>query len=131
MQKDQKITKKTGRSYLIILGILPAMLLNAGIVFTPPSAHADPEWTWCTPRSVMTGEHRLHVRCEESVGGISFFAASTEDPALAARYLSSLSTAMVAGKTVQILYDPADLSGAAFGCQTNDCRVMLLLEVWK
>ncbi len=130
MQKDQKITKKTYRSYLIILGILPAMLLSAGIIFAPLPAYAG-QWTDCTPSNVMTSQNRVHVKCEETVGGIQYFAVSAEDPANAARTLSSLSTALVAGKTVSIYYEPTDLSGAAFGCQTNDCRLIIFLGVWK
>ena len=58
------------------------------------------------------------------IGGIFFFAVSTQDAQFAARVLSVITTAQVAGRTLTILYDPADLSGAAIGCQNNDCRLI-------
>ena len=80
----------------------------------------------CTPAqvAVFADAPRLHVRCAASVGGILYFALSTSDAAQAARVLSVLTTAQVAGRTLIIRYDPADLSGASIGCQVNDCRLI-------
>jgi hypothetical protein len=89
----------------------------------PSGATAIP----CTPIGVMTytKSGRVHVECAAAVNGIRFFAVSTGDAANAARVLSTITTAQVAGRTLTILYDPADLSGASIGCQTNDCRLIL------
>jgi len=84
-------------------------------------------WVSCTPIGVMTftKSGRLHVQCAAAVNGIRFFAVATSDAANAARVLSTITTAQVAGRTLAILYDPADLSGASIGCQNSDCRLIL------
>ncbi len=88
-------------------------------------ASPDAVWTTCTPTDVAVYASRIHVRCVEVVGGIRYFAASTSNAAHAARVLSLLSTAHAAGRTLNILYEPSDTSGASIGCQTNDCRLLL------
>jgi hypothetical protein len=102
----------------VIRGTIIALLLAAG------GAHAAETWISCTPVQIVTYKSRVHVRCAAAVGGISYFAAATQDNAYAARVLSVITTSQVAGRTLSILYDPADLSGAAIGCQTNDCRLI-------
>jgi hypothetical protein len=81
-------------------------------------------WTSCTPVGVVAYARRVHVQCSAPVSGVSYFAASTADPSNAARVLSLISTAQVAGRTLSILYDPADTSGTAIGCQASDCRLI-------
>lgn len=87
-------------------------------------APAASVWISCTPIGVATYTRRVHVQCSAAVGGISFFAASTADPSYAARVLSLISTAQVAGRTLSILYDPADTSGTGIGCGSSDCRLI-------
>jgi hypothetical protein len=87
-------------------------------------AVAAETWVSCTPVEVATYQIRVHVRCASSVGGITFFAVATQDTPYAARVLSILAAAQVAGRTLSILYDPADQSGAAIGCLTSDCRLI-------
>jgi hypothetical protein len=94
------------------------MLLAGGRV------HAAPTWTSCTPVQIVTYTSRVHVRCAAAVGGITFFATSTENAANAARMLSVITSAQIAGRTLTILYDPADMSGAAIGCLASDCRLI-------
>jgi hypothetical protein len=102
-------------------------IIFAAIVFVfaviRPAAAAD-TWVSCTPIQVVTYSSRVHVRCAAAIGGISFFAVSTSDPANAARVLSVITAAQIAGRTLTILNDPADLSGAAIGCQNADCRLI-------
>jgi hypothetical protein len=71
-----------------------------------PAAPASPtaEWTLCTPENVAVYTSRLHVRCVESVGGITYFALSTANAAHAARILSLLSTAHAAGRTLSTAF---------------------------
>jgi hypothetical protein len=92
----------------------------------PHGAAAAPTDTFCTPDQVVvfTNAPRLHVHCAAAVGGISYFAVSTSDQAQAARVLSVISTALIAGRTLVIRYDPNDLSGAAIGCLNSDCRLI-------
>ncbi len=85
---------------------------------------------FCTPVGVMTFENesgfpRLHVQCAAAVGGIRYFAASTANAARAARILSTISAAQIAGRTLIIRYDPDDTSGTAIGCNESDCRLIL------
>lgn len=83
-------------------------------------------WISCVPVEVMAYEQRIHIRCQTAVGGISYFALSTSNnTSHVARILSVLTTAQVAGRTLGILYDPADLSGQQIGCSNSDCRLIL------
>lgn len=95
------------------------------------SAVAQADEISCAPSNVFVFSNRVHIRCVESVGGIQYFAAPTADAAYAARVLSILSTATVAGRTVSIFYDPADTSGASIGCQANDCRLIQAVGFWQ
>ncbi len=79
-------------------------------------------WVTCTPNNVAAYSNRIHVLCNESYSGIHYFAYPTTNAAAAARYLSLLTSAKVAGHTLRILYDPADTSGPAYGCAASDCR---------
>lgn len=93
-----------------------------------PSAAAT--WYTCVPSNVAAFSQRIHVRCSASVGpGIWYFAVPTSNAAHAARMLSLLSTAHVAGRTLYIWSDPDDTSGASIGCQTNDCRLIIAAEM--
>ncbi|MGE5601656.1 MAG: hypothetical protein ACM30E_01315 [Nitrososphaerales archaeon] len=95
---------------------------------------AEPEaetWYTCSIANVATYIARIHVRCTVAApGGILYFAYPTRDTANAARFLSLLSTAAVAGKQVQILYDPADTSGGGYGCAVGDCRALRAVALW-
>ena len=86
-------------------------------------AEAAETWISCTPFEIATYPNRVHVRCAAAVGGVSFFAAGTQDTAYAARVLSVITAAQVAGRTLNVLYDPADQTGTAIGCQVADCRL--------
>ncbi len=90
------------------------------------------EWTLCNPTRVGVFPERIHVRCAEAAGGnIYFFALSTVDASHTARILSILSTALAAGRTLEILYDPADTSGTTIHCQENDCRLIVAVQFWQ
>ena len=84
----------------------------------------------CTPTGVATLASRIHIRCAQSFSGIVFFAYGSSDSAGAARYMSMATSALISGRNVTIIYDPADLSGASIGCQTSDCRLLRGLEIF-
>ncbi len=113
----QKKTSTMQLSMAIFLALLGVLLFST----TVPAAET---WISCTPVRIMNYKERVHVNCAASIGGISYFAAPTQDSQFAARVLSVISTAQVAGRTLTILYDPADLGGVSIGCQTNDCRLI-------
>ena len=103
------------------------VLLALGLAgFAAGAARAAPTDMYCTPNQVVvfTDAPRLHVRCDESYAGVVYFAADTTDAAQAARILSIIQTALVAGRTLVVNYDPSDLSGTAIGCQADDCRLI-------
>jgi hypothetical protein len=99
-------------------------LLAAGLA--AGRALSAPVDVFCTPNQVVvfTEAPRVQVRCDESFSGVVYFAAPTADPAQASRILSVIQTALVAGRTLIVNYEPADLSGARIGCQSNDCRLI-------
>ncbi len=86
-------------------------------------------WVTCTPNNVAAFSNRIHVRCNESYSNIRYFAYPTTNAAAAARYLSLLTSAQVAGHTLSILYDPADTSGTSYGCLATDCRPIQAVEL--
>jgi hypothetical protein len=101
-----------------------ASILGIGLLCNATAA-ATEVFTSCNPVGIRTYNDRVHVRCAESVAGIEFFAASTSDPAHTARVLSVITTAQVAGRTLDILYDPADdPSDELPGCLSHDCRIL-------
>jgi hypothetical protein len=85
----------------------------------------------CTPAGVASFSNRVHVRCSTlAPGNIRYFAWCTaQDSVAASRYLSVFTTAFAMGKNLTIYYTASDLSGAACGCQTSDCRVIYGAEV--
>jgi len=111
-------------------GLVAVSVFLATLLMPVTPAAAAPTDISCVPVqvAVFVKASRIHVRCAAAVGGISYFAIATNDAPLAARVLSILTTSQVAGRTIGIRYDPADLSGGPIGCQTNDCR--LIIEVW-
>jgi hypothetical protein len=66
---------------------------------------------------------RIHVRCNPGDGAINFFALSVGNPDTN-HVLSLATTAVAARRPFVILYDPNDLSGAAIGCLTSNCRLI-------
>lgn len=118
------------------LRILITTVLAAGL-FAAAAAPADAQQAQaipkatsiCTPVAVGNFINRIHVRCSVAVSGILYFAVATSNANNAARSLALLSVALASGHDVRIYYDPADLSGAAIGCQTNDCRLADYVEM--
>lgn len=111
----------------LLVALVIAAALWAGVRLRPSVAvAAAPDtatWYRCTPANVATFPSRIHVKCTAATsGGIWYFAYPARDTANASRFLSLLSTAAVAGKQVDILYDSADTSGTTYGCAASDCR---------
>lgn len=101
---------------LLTLGMLPVA-----------SATGQPVDTICKPKNVVVWnvQPRVHVQCTATVGGgIRYFAYPADDPDAVARVLTILTAARAAGADLVINYDPADTSGAAKGCNPNDCRLI-------
>lgn len=121
-----------GIIYAILAGLLAIVaiprLLPGGSAQAAHPAHppALVKNITCTPASisVWVTAPRVHVLCSTSIGGIRYFAVSTKDSAVAARVLSVLTAAQVAGRTLFITYNPADTSGTKIGCEASNCRLI-------
>lgn len=128
-----RIDSPSRRAVLIgalFVALLIVAALAVGVRFRPSVAvAAEPDaetWYRCTPAHVAAFTGRIHIRCTAAApGGIWYFAYPTRDTANASRFLSLLTSAEVAGKQVDILYDPANTSGVSFGCAANDCRTII------
>lgn len=109
---------------LLAICALPAALLapDSSARASGKSADAVQDTTICSPVNVGVFSNRVHVRCTTAVNGIIYFAVATSDANAAARALAAFQTAIAAGHDVRIYFDPADTSGAAFGCAAVDCR---------
>ena len=106
----------------------PSVLLPVGIlaswIFSASEANAAVHQ--CISRGVAVFSNRIHVECTVPANSrIRFFALGTSDSAHTARILTVLTMAHVHGKPLAIEYNPNDTSGAAIGCQTSDCRLIL------
>ena len=104
--------------------------LVCGLLIQVVGTSAAETWVVCTPTGVATFSSRIHIRCAQSFSGIVFFAYGSGDSAGAARNMSMATSALISGRNVRILYDPADQSGANIGCQTSDCRLIRGLEIF-
>jgi hypothetical protein len=85
-------------------------------------------WT-CNPISVVSANIRVVARCASgyvinATTTIIWFAYPTSDSGNASRMLSVFETAKATGATVTFYFDTNDLSGGAYGCQTNNCRAI-------
>lgn len=105
------------------VAIVVVLLIGAADVMCD-HAEVFADWVTCNPYEFIAYTERIHVQCNPTVNGITFFAVSTADPAKAARVLSVLTAAQALGRQVAILYDPSDTSGTAFGCQDPGCRLI-------
>jgi hypothetical protein len=114
------------RAIVTCFSVVLALLLLG----THPAAAAN-EWVTCDPVNVATFANRVHVKCAASIGGVQWFAQSSDDEAETARIMSTLLVAQVAGRTLTIFTDLSDTSGASFGCQASDCRLINGLAMWQ
>jgi hypothetical protein len=114
-----------------IFPVLVAIAIGASVLAgsAAPASAAQTTHT-CKPVDVTTFPERIHVRCNTAAsGGIVFFAIPTANSEHAARILSTLLGAHLAGRTIVVGYDSADVSGTAFGCAPHDCRRLLYVGV--
>lgn len=123
---SNNVMKVSKASYMVAMFLFVA---SFGNIIVPSPAYAD-EFA-CTPSNTAVFATRVHVKCVESVAGIQYFAAPTDDDAHVARILSVISTATVAGRPMFIFFDPSDTSGSAIGCQISDCRLIQGIGFWK
>jgi hypothetical protein len=111
-----------------LLGISIILGIAAVTIFRTQSVHATPlagtTYT-CNPDLVVSANVRVVAHCATGYNNAIFwFAYPTSDSGNASRMLSVFETAKATGSTVTFYFDTADLSGAAYGCQTGNCRAI-------
>jgi hypothetical protein len=107
---------------LMAAASLAAVAILCGL--TAGTAPAQAAIIKCQPDEVAVWSNRIHVRCEAAVAGVSYFAVPVSDAAHAARMLSVISTAVVAGRAMLLTYEPSDTSGTSIGCPISNCRLL-------
>ena len=115
------------KTFRLTFALLGALALCAAL---PSRANAAQIWGSCATSGVAVFENRIHVRCASPIMGFTFFAVSTSDPQNVQRFLTVLNAARTFNRTINILFDPTDLSGANFGCLNADCRVARGVEMF-
>ena len=103
----------------LILGLAASSSAQQNLTIfscTPAQVGSFNSYNFGTP---ITG--RVWVQCIPPLPfpGQLFFAVPLTDAAEAARFLSLFTAAFVAGKTIDIGYNPSDLSGQTFSCTTT------------
>lgn len=83
----------------------------------------------CKVAGVFENEARVHLRCDKPAGPIVFFAVPISKINHAKNFISVSTAAMLAGRSVEVFYNTTDTSGAAFGCQTSNCRFASAVEM--
>jgi hypothetical protein len=94
-------------------------------VLSPGNAKAAEVWTECKPAEVAVFKNRVHVKCSVAApGGILFFAVpiTAGNAADVDRFVNMASTAITSSRSLSVVFDSTDLSGAAWGCATANCR---------
>ena len=117
---------------LLLLLTLVASLAAVKIIrarLVRADAPTDAATFTCSPNLVVSANVRVVAHCASGYvinvsTTIYWFAYPTSDSGNASRMLSLFETAKAIGSTVTFYFDTNDLSGAAYGCQTNDCRAI-------
>ncbi len=125
-----QIKYPAGVVFLVLLGTL----VPSSPVYSQYLATSQSIWKRCTPTEVLLAPNRIQVRCKESLPNrmniesamnkIIYLAVPTaNNKVFANRAMSLMSTALVAEKSLRVLYRPDHTaSGPKFGCPTENCR---------
>lgn len=105
-------------------GSVASFIAVLAVLAVPASALAS-EFS-CKPDEVTVWKNRVHVRCTQSVSdgadAIRYWAVPASDTERANRFVSTGSTALVAGRSLYFSWTAGDKSGTGFGCLAKDCR---------
>ncbi len=129
---------------ILIAGLLIASFLAGQALHSTPSALAEGEnppnelaplgtaVNTSTINQIAIVDNRFHIRTDAVVDGISYFVYSTEgtNAPNANRMLMIANTAIALAKQLQIIYD-TDSTHNLPGCNTNNCRNIVILEIIK
>ena len=93
------------------------------------SAKAGDMWVSCKPVESAAFPQGMRVKCDKRVGGhFWFFASDGGDPHFTALALSVVEAAELAGKSINIFFDPLD-AWAGLGCTQTDCRRLKIVTM--
>jgi hypothetical protein len=132
---ESKSIQRVGRT--VGFGILGAALILVLLTVTGDGqvdAASTQVWWPCDTQRVAAYPDRIHVRCANEIGSdddlhINYVAAPTQDAAHAARLLSIMTTALVTGEDLWVLYD-SNPDKVPRGCLVADCRLLVAVELW-
>ena len=106
-----------------LLRLVLAIALSLAWFGVSQPVRAAEQHVLCDVGDVTAAGDRIHVYCTNNLGsGIHYVAVPVANSELANRVLMLGTAAITSGKSLTVLFDPADLSGAAYGCQNSDCR---------
>jgi hypothetical protein len=118
---------------LVSLGSANLSFLQAKPVQAAAPGAAPASLFTCIPSSVAVFPTRIDVQCPTAPlddTSVYYFAVPTTDAGNAARYLSLFTTARITGSSISLWYTPGDTSGAAWGCQATNCRLISGARLW-
>jgi hypothetical protein len=121
---------------LAVVGLLAGSFVAGRLLAGPEGAQAQagansvspasPEANlYCHVNNVAAFDNRIHLRCDESVGSIRYFAYPTGSSSgwTANRMLAVAQTAYALGKPVWVYYVSSSDSNPT-DCNTGDCRLL-------
>lgn len=128
---------------ILLVAALVVAVFSRGLATRAESPQAPDTLYWyvCNGpnNNIAVLTDRVHIFCDSTspVAGapalssqIHWFAVPTSPDSMAAsRFMSLLQTAVITGNPIWVQADPADMSGASFGCGASDCRKMYGLEM--
>jgi len=110
-------------------------MLGALVALWSANAQAAREVT-CTVDEVKEFSNRVHVRCEEdyslpgSLGHpLRYFAAPKTSPTAGQLAILGENAKNPGPSRLIVTYEPTDLTGSSFGCQTQNCRPVQGLQL--
>ena len=129
-----------GYSLLIVI-LLVAIFFAGQALAKPETTHAQEMVNEIIPNSpnstdaefycgginnVAVFENRIHIRCNNANGSISYYSYATDSTnvATANQLLAIANTAFALGKNVWVFYYPSS-SYNPTGCYTSDCRGLI------
>jgi len=102
---------------------------SASAAPAPAQSLAPQAYFTCTPIGSAAFSNRIHVQCSTAaLTGVYWFAAPNSDSATASRYLSIITSAMIAGRNITIWYEPT-ANGTAWNCPPSNCLPILGVQL--
>jgi hypothetical protein len=119
--------------FLLVVTIAGVPIFVGASVAEAVPATAPAVWQQCNVKEVaVIAPERIHLMCEPSVAGLTFFAVPLQSAAFSSQAVSIGATAVANNKRVRVLFDPTDrTTGPTFGCDASDCRPLLGLTLNK